>query len=247
MQLPDFLVIGETKCGTTSMYDNLIQHERIDPSRGNGTEGIVDADVPLGMKEIRFFDKYYSYGWDWYRNCFGDSKLMRRLTGEASPTYFARDLAMQRIFSVMPDIKLIVMLRHPVNRLISHYDHKSKIIPGWEHRYNSIEEFWLNAHEPDYYIIERSIYSRNLKRLFDQTDNVHVVISEEFFENPQEEMNKVFEFLGVGSQKINCKHSRKGTHKTKTFSRSMYQQMMDFYIPFIKETEEILGRKLPWK
>jgi hypothetical protein len=153
MQLPDFLVIGETKCGTTSLYDNLIQHQKIDPSRGNGSEQMVDADIPLGMKELRFFDKHYNLGWDWYRNCFTPANLYQRITGEASPTYFARELAMNRIFSVMPNIKFVVMLRNPIDRLVSHFDHKSSIDTAWDMRYPTIEDYWLTAEEKDYYLI----------------------------------------------------------------------------------------------
>jgi hypothetical protein len=247
MQLPDFLIIGESKCGTTSMYDNLIQHQRIDPTRGNSTEQLIDADVPLGMKELRFFDKNYNFGWDWYKDCFNDSRLFNRITGEASPTYFARELAMKRIFSVMPDIKIIVMLRNPVDRLVSHFDHKNSIDTMWNIKYPSIEDYWLKVEEPDYYLIERGMYSRNLKRLFNATKNVHVVISEEFFANSQEETDKVFDFLKVGHQKVNCRHSRKGTQKTKSTSYSIYKDMVELYQPYITETEEILGRETNWQ
>lgn len=242
MPLPNFLIIGETKCGTTSLYDNLIQHPQILPSLGNGENTLIDATVPLGVKEVRFFDKYYNKGWDWYRSCFPECPE-GCLTGEASPTYFARPTAMKRIVEVMPDVKLIVMLRNPVNRLISHYYHICSIDKDFLDRYPSVEDFWLTARERDFYLIERGIYIKSYETCVDLVGSATLAVlsSEEFFANPNELTRRIFNYLGVDDNfTIKPQHSRKRQTQPKKISDSILSDMYEFYGIFNKK----LGFKL---
>ena len=70
MNLPDFLILGETKCGTTSLYNYLIEHPQIIDSKGNH----ISYDKEYDTKEIRYFDRYYYKGLDWYKSCFNIKK-----------------------------------------------------------------------------------------------------------------------------------------------------------------------------
>jgi len=233
MPLPNFLIIGETKCGTTSLYDNLIQHPNILPSNGNGNDTVVDATVPLGVKEIRFFDKQYNKGWDWYQQCF-PSCPEGFITGEASPTYFGRQTATDRILDVMKDVKLILMLRNPVDRLISHYNHKASIDRVFRDRYPTVEDYWFCATEEDYYLIERGVYVHRLENLIEMLgmrseERLHVIFSEDFFSLPVYETSKVFQFLGLGRCNITPKHSRKGTTNKRRISDSVLSDMREYY------------------
>jgi hypothetical protein len=94
MQKPDFIIIGETKCGTTSLYNYLIQHPKIIESNGNG-EGYESS---YATKEIRFLDRFFQRGWSWYFSCFPETKA-GELTGEATPMYMYRTLAATRLFT----------------------------------------------------------------------------------------------------------------------------------------------------
>ena len=116
---PDFLIIGAQKAGTTSLFSWLIQH--------------VDVVGPR-MKELHFFDRR------WVDSKVGDywadfplrvhmnaaARVRRRtvVTGEATPYYLFHPLVPQRVHSVLPDVKLVVVLRDPVQRAISHYWHE---------------------------------------------------------------------------------------------------------------------------
>ena len=107
---PDFLIIGAQKAGTTSLYDYLVQHPRIAAAR---------------TKEVHFFDHHFARDTTWYERQFAPRKLFgeTRITGEASPFYLLHPRVPQRVQSLLPDAKLLVVLRNPVDRAFSHYQH----------------------------------------------------------------------------------------------------------------------------
>src|SRR5262245_9795313 len=106
--LPDFLIIGAQKAGTSSLYAYLVQHPQI---------------LRASMKEVHYVSTEYHRGTAWYRQQFPRSSKVnnrsRRLnkpviTGEASPYYLFHPHAPQRIAALLPNVKLIVILRDPV-------------------------------------------------------------------------------------------------------------------------------------
>jgi hypothetical protein len=106
-RLPTFLVIGQPKSGTTSLYQYLCMHD--------------DFRDPL-IKEPCFWSSCYEAGLDWYSNFFPPlAQDAGQITGEASVIYFACNKAADRIATHMPHIRLIVLLRDPVDRAYSHY------------------------------------------------------------------------------------------------------------------------------
>src|SRR5436309_16134274 len=108
--LPDFIVIGAQKSGTGSLYAYL-----------NGHPDVAGARV----KEVHYFDLHYHRGVDWYLDQFPDEAAARpRCTGEASPYYLFHPHAPRRAFDLVPDARLIALLRDPVDRAISHYHHE---------------------------------------------------------------------------------------------------------------------------
>jgi hypothetical protein len=122
--LPDFLLIGAMKAGTTTFYEWLVTHP------------LVPAAVE---KEVHFFDFHFPQGLTWYRSQLPSERELARLTasagrravsGEASPTYLFHPLAARRAHSIVPDVKLIVLLRNPINRAYSHY--QTGIRHDWE-------------------------------------------------------------------------------------------------------------------
>ena len=112
--LPDFLVIGVMKGGTTSFFNYLAQHPQINP--------------PF-RKEIKFFDIHYLQGLGWYRAHFPTRFKMKSgmLTGEATPYYIFHPAAPERVAKVLPNVKLIALLRNPVDRAYSHYNHMLRV------------------------------------------------------------------------------------------------------------------------
>lgn len=111
--LPDFLIIGAQKCGTTFLYQLLVQHPRVKPAF---------------VKEVHYFDLNFGKGDNWYRSHFPlrVRKTRTYITGEASPYYLFHPHAARRASTVVPGAKLIVLLRNPVDRAYSHYQHQVK-------------------------------------------------------------------------------------------------------------------------
>ena len=116
--LPDFLVIGGQKCGTTALYAYLRWHPQI---------------TGPAWKEISYFDRHYGRGEAWYRGQFPSRPWLRLtggrsrrlpLVGEASPSYVLHPHAPARVRELVPDVRLVVLLRDPVDRALSHYNHE---------------------------------------------------------------------------------------------------------------------------
>jgi hypothetical protein len=106
-ELPDALIIGAQKAGTTSLFSYLAQHPRVSVSQ---------------VKEVHYFDNAYERGEKWYRRHF-DLRRDDEIFIEASPYYLFHPLAPARASALLPSAKLIVLLREPVARAFSHYQH----------------------------------------------------------------------------------------------------------------------------
>ena len=120
---PDFLIVGGQRCGTTSLFKTLMQHPAV--------------ARPFLRKGVHYFDLHYDAGASWYRGHFPitvSSRLRRRgspvLTGESSPFYMFHPQAPGRIAADLPDAKLLVLLRDPVERAYSAHAHE--IARGFE-------------------------------------------------------------------------------------------------------------------
>ena len=117
--LPDFVILGAQKAGTTSLYAYLCAHPDVRAA---------------ARKEVHYFDLNYARGATWYRSMFPLAAGLARerrggrrvLVGEASPYYLFYPLAAERAGAVVPSAQLIVLLRDPVERAWSHYRHEVK-------------------------------------------------------------------------------------------------------------------------
>lgn len=118
--LPDFLIIGTKRGGTTSMYNAIARHPNVVPL----------FPVRQRIKGVHFFDQHYDRGLDWYRSHFVTETQRRReeerlrgpcITGEGSPYSLFHPLAPERVARDLPEARLIVQLRDPVERAYSHY------------------------------------------------------------------------------------------------------------------------------
>jgi sulfotransferase family protein len=107
--LPDFLVLGAQKAGTTALYAYLRHHPEI---------------TGPSWKEVSFFDRHWARGEAWYRGNFPNRLRARGLVGEASPSYLFHPLAPERVRELVPDARLIALVRNPVDRAFSHYQHE---------------------------------------------------------------------------------------------------------------------------
>jgi hypothetical protein len=187
--LPNVIVIGAMKCGTSSMHEYLHAHPDIAMSR---------------EKELNFFshDDRWKLGPDWYRRHFSASTIIR---GESSPSYtnFPRlPNVPERMKSLVPDAKLIYLVRDPIERVVSHYVHSREA--GREKR--PIDDA-LHQLEGNKYI-EPSRYSAQLARyvrLF-PASQILVISMEEMRDDRDETLGRVFRFLGVDGSFRSARH-----------------------------------------
>ncbi len=113
--LPDALIIGAQRAGTSSLYRYLGAHPGVAPSF---------------RKEVEYFSRYAARGEDWYRAHFELRAGRRHLRFEATPDYLFHPLAAERASRLVPAAKLVVLLRDPAARAWSHYRHMVRL--GYE-------------------------------------------------------------------------------------------------------------------
>lgn len=178
MRLPDFIIIGAPKAGTTSLCRAFATNEEVHVIR---------------EKEALFFDKYYDRGTEWYADKFSNIPV-ERMAGEATPTYAlgtnCHETA-ERIVNLIPTVKLIYCVREPIARIESHY---LQDISNGIHT-TSISDA-INERS---YLLETSRYHHVLTsylRYFPQ-QQIHIVFIEELIANPEKIINECYRFLGV--------------------------------------------------
>jgi hypothetical protein len=240
MKLPDYLVVGECKCGTSSIYHYLTKHPQILETYGNG------IDDYLGTKELRFFDRYYDKGLDWYKSKFPDT-ANGQITGEGASIYFGRMISLDRIKRDLPHVKIIVLLRNPIDRLYSHFCHMRKWIPDWKNKYDSFENFLNSAREEDNYLIEKGIYVRPLSKWFDVFGSqVMVIESETLFKAPQKICDDIFSWLGVDAFELK-NFEKLNSSSLSTIKPQTRKTLKAFYASYNKELYELIGYKMQWE
>lgn len=180
-RLPDFLVIGAMKAGTTSLYHYLAAHPQVFMPR---------------VKELDFFTEELSWrrGWAWYRRQFSDAGPEARAVGEASTSYTKypryRGTA-ERIAQYLPKARLIYVVRDPLERIRSHYQHRVAI--GEENR--GIDE----AVRADPVYVDYCRYAMQIDKYLEHFDRSQLLLltSENLRSRRRETMHEVFRFLGV--------------------------------------------------
>jgi len=177
--LPTFIVIGAMKCGTTSLYYALDAHPEVEMS---------------DRKETDFFiqENNYEKGRDWYERRFPDAGRAR---GECSPNYTKVHLfsgVARRMHALVPDVKLVYMVRDPIERLISHY--VGSRASGREDR-----PFAEAVIPPDNNYVRTSRYFRQLAPYREHFDDEQIRVGslERFAEEPAEMLRDLHRFVGV--------------------------------------------------
>jgi hypothetical protein len=177
--LPNLIVIGGLKCGTTSLHHYLSLHPQISMSR---------------PKELNFFvaELNWDLGPEWYASHFDRSAPVR---GETSPHYtnlprFAG--VAERMHSVVPHTRILYMVRDPIDRILSHYLHNAG--SGYEPR--PLEQA---VEAPGATYIARSRYAMQLEPYLDcfDRDRILIAAAEDLAAHREQTVQGVFEFCGV--------------------------------------------------
>jgi len=183
---PDFVVIGGMKCGTTSLWHYLRMHPQI--------------FLPQGLKNLYFFIEQDNWGKgiDWYESFFDPDEEGLKAVGEVSTEYTKYPCfsgVASRMVSVIPDAKLVYLVRHPIKRIISQYIHM--VNAGKEHR--EINKALEKTSDNPY--IDYSRYGLQLEQYleFYPRERIFLMNSEHLRSQPVESLRKLFEYIGVDS------------------------------------------------
>lgn len=188
--LPNFLIPGVPKAGTTSMYHYLSNHPEIFMSP---------------KKELWFFsrDDNFARGISWYESHFKDY-CSEKAVGEASPNYLYFEKAIRRISFIIPDVKLIIMLRNPVDRAYSHYWHNVKKNQETLNFAEAIDEEEYRIKNSDdamhrYGYLHHGLYYDQIERALNyfKKRQMKIILFEEFIKEKRKILREIFHFLNV--------------------------------------------------
>ena len=195
--LPDYLLIGAQKCGTTFVQGMLKQHPAI----------------AARQVEVHYFDRNYDRGLAWYEKHFPSAETRERIlreqgefaTGERSPSYLSNPVVPERVAAALPGVRLLVVLRDPVARALSHYHHNRQlgIEPlSFEDAVACELEQRAGRHvdgELRRRYLGRGLYAGQLRRWLRHFDReqMHVSVSEQLFADPVGVIREIQEFIGV--------------------------------------------------
>lgn len=254
--LPDFLIAGAQKCGTSSMHQYFIQHPRL---------------LAGSIKEIHFFDGGLDPVWDkyaegeaLYRSYFplrSTVRQKRALCFEASPNYIFSPVVAKRMAGTVPDAKIVVLLRDPVERAISHYFHerrRGRENEDMETAFAREEERLSpaiaqgNFKDPKFINLSyqlRGDYADQLERLFAHypREQVQVLEAERFFENPMAVLREVLEFVGMEDfpHQIDVKPTGTGGNKKQVPERIYKMLRSRFHVPN-RKLADLVGQEFRW-
>lgn len=204
--MPNFLIVGAAKSGTTALHQYFQQHPEIymTPSKetnffafeGKSLQFQGPGDEAINSFSITTLDQYKAE----FRGVTTEKAI-----GEACPLYLYHPQAAERISQYLPKVKIIVILRHPVERAHANFLHLVRDGREKEHTFSTAllqentrtkalwEWFWHYSNV--------GLYGQQLQRYYDRFDSaqIQVFLYEDFRTHPLETMQQIFQFIGVES------------------------------------------------
>ncbi len=251
---PSFIVIGAHKCGTTSLFKYLGEHRRV--------------RKPV-TKEIHFFDRHYGNGGEWYENQFPKPGLLSgdgSITGEATPAYLYHPLVPARVHAMLPDAKLIAILREPAARAMSHWRVARR--KGWDDAATLAdaidrepERMALHAErmaaDPAYVAdgffrhayLSRGCYAEQIARWLEHfpREQLLVLKSEDMFGHPLKTWERACRFIGIESDHPPAFDvHNEGSGATGTID-AVVERMRAWFEPHNEKLRALLGDEFTWK
>ena len=244
---PSFIIIGTPKGGTSSLYSYLCHHPNV---------------IPALQKEINFFSKKFHKGIDWYLAHFPQLPQQGKfITGEATPNYMYSDEVGKNLLDNFPKIKIIAILRNPVDRTISHF-YMAKSL-GKESK--EFTEFVpqemkilteINDNPQNYQKLinkmsayfRASLYIHFLKKWINifPREQLLILKSEDMYENPTATTKQVFNFLGLPNyQLLEYKKYFPGSYPP--IDASLRRQLSELFQPYNQKLEAYLNMKFNWE
>jgi hypothetical protein len=265
--LPSFLIIGAQRAGTTSLYHYLAAHPEVDRS----TSGI---DGAAWNKELHFFDDRFDQGLSWYRAAFplassrklAEVRGRQLISGEATPYYLLHPLVPERVARTLPDVRLIALLRDPVERAYSHYqlmrrerrewlsfaeaiDAEEKRLTGEAERILADPAYRSRKHR-NFSYVTRGLYAEQLERWLEHFPREQLIVlrSEDLLARPAETYAQTLEFLGLQPHTLEefVAHNRPETPARATIESDLRARLEERFAEPNARLAALLGQAFGW-
>ena len=262
--LPDFLIIGAQRSGSSTLYQHIGRH----PCVGRAFR-----------KEIHFFDRQYQRGLAWYRGQF-PTRIQRWVqrqirgafvTGESSPSYLSLPHVPARVAAALPAVKLIAIVRDPIDRALSAY--QRRVRTREEHR-NFAEAVaaerrrsWAEVAQelaamddprlrrlPDAYVA-RGLYADQLAMWLEHfpREQLLIVSAEQMFADPLPVLNRVYAFLGISIIPATARSMQEWVRTKYSYGRyadmdeGLRRELAEYYRPHNERLYALAGENLGWE
>lgn len=262
--LPDVIILGPQKAGTFQLLRMIDLHSDIKVTSRSSED--------QSAHEVHFFDneENWNQGLGWYM-----SKMPRagpdQLTVDFTPRYLFSDEAPSRAHQVLPHAKLILVVRDPVERLISDFAHFNETHVNMIQ--DNIEQFIASEHNKE--TLLPGYYADHIRKWLEYypREQLHILDARDLMANPAHELQKIERFLGVGNQITDdnfvfdnnkhfyclrqkhrpekCHyHNKNNDHvvkKSERLTSELRQQIIDHYKPKVEDLFELAGKRFDWK
>ena len=247
-QAPNFLIIGAMKSGTTSLFHYMKQHPSI---------------VMPQHKESHYFDFHYDkISIDSYISSF-PLRSNSILSGEATPRYIFHPLVAQRVYSVFPKIKIIIILRNPTDRAYSHYNmclRNKKEHKTFDYLIKQ-ERAWMEKNSWENYVVKQKTLGRKrilflsrghyLKQIKNwlkwfSINQIHILYSEDLLKNHIVELNKLTHFLKIDPFDDSIKKHNLFKGNYSDMDTTTRQWLNNYYRPYNERLFEFLKTEQRW-
>lgn len=260
--LPDYLIIGTKRGGSTSMFKYLTKHPNVLPP-WPGVEN---------HKKTNFFDQNYDRGEAWYRSHFPTARMRAQvaqrtghpaITGEGAINYMFFPHVIDRVRAMIPEVRLVVVLRNPVDRAWSHYHERVKAgteplsfrealraedgrLAGEVDRMVSDPHYFSEPYDLFSYRT-RGCYLEQLEPWLAafEADQLLIVRSEDLYSDPVPAVLDVQRFLGL--PEVPLVAHRYNYIPTRTLEPDLRQELAEYYRPHVAALEARLDRSFGWE
>jgi Sulfotransferase domain len=247
---PGYLIVGTKRGGTTSLAEWVYQHPEVAPCRNN--------------KGTHYFDINYWRGPNWYFSRFEKPREGWSITGEASPYYMYHPAGPDRIGDALPDVRLIAVLRDPVERAWSQFryetsrGHETETLEraldlepvrlvGERERLLADPKYPGMAYRHNGYL-ERGHYVDQLERIYSRfpREQVLVLSSEAMFEDPQGQLRRVWQFLSLKDVELAHLEPRNANASRGDIPGEQRDRLTEYYRPYNARLYDLLGIEFGW-
>ena len=247
--MPDFVILGTQRGGTTSLFDYLGRHPQVSPSY---------------RKEIHFYDLHYERGLGWYKAHFPLTRKMSEgdITGEATPNYLIHPDAPRRLQAVTPEARLVVVVRNPIERahsswrLLSSRGVESAPFEEAIARENRESDLKIRESNGDakkvgtalqFSYLAKSRYAEQMERWlgFFPLEQFTVIASEDLFDQQGRVLTDLSKFLGIDPWDPDSFPALNQVAPA-SIDDGLRRELADYFRPHNRRLEVLLGRSFDW-